>query len=278
VDSVVAVSDRISLDLKRRTDLQNNKLTTIFNGIDVEQFKPTVNRKCYQGPLRVIYLGRFEDGEKGIFFIPSVLKEAIKKGIEIRMDFVGYGTDKEKLSVLLRKARVEIFCRILEPVKRMECSTLLNNYDCILMPSRSEGCGYSLIEGMACGCVPVASNIWGSIGTIIEDNVSGFLVPVGDVKEFSKRLVQLYENRQLLFRMSSAAVERIRTRFTLEIMTKKYMEVFKKVLSKPPLRQLPESLDNFKVPQVLRPRPWNRLPQPLKNILRKWVVRFGGTV
>jgi glycosyltransferase involved in cell wall biosynthesis len=64
-----------------------------------------------------------------------------------------------------------------------------------------------VLEAMACRTVPVAARSGGH-EFIIEDGVSGFLVPVGDAEAMAGRIALLVEDESLLRKMSEAAHER----------------------------------------------------------------------
>ncbi|MFU8848440.1 MAG: glycosyltransferase family 4 protein [Opitutales bacterium] len=84
--------------------------------------------------------------------------------------------------------------------------------DIFCLPSRNEPFGLSLIEAMAHGLPVVASRCHGP-ATIIEDSVSGFLTPIGDVPTLEARLFELLENPNLRQQMGLAAQKRISDMF-----------------------------------------------------------------
>ena len=63
------------------------------------------------------------------------------------------------------------------------------------MPSRFEGFGFSLIEAMAAGCVPIVSRIHGVTDWIVEDGKTGFVCGIDKPREFAERLIQLSKDR-----------------------------------------------------------------------------------
>jgi glycosyltransferase involved in cell wall biosynthesis len=62
--------------------------------------------------------------------------------------------------------------------------------DFFLLGSYREGSGFSLCEAMACGCIPIVSNI-PSFKKMTDDGECGFLFPPGDEKELYKILMNL---------------------------------------------------------------------------------------
>jgi len=99
---------------------------------------------------------------------------------------------------------------------------LYNITDIFLHTSDYEGFGLVIAEAHASGCVVVSRKTDGAMD-IIEDNKSGFLIEKGE-KEFSKKVLFLLENNELLYNMSNYAKEMMKVKFNKE-------EMFKKVIS-----------------------------------------------
>ncbi len=79
---------------------------------------------------------------------------------------------------------------------------------CFALTSVSESFGLVLVEAMSCGTPPVSFDIRVGPATIIEDNVSGFLVPNRDEGQFAHRLMQLMDDEELRAAMRARATER----------------------------------------------------------------------
>lgn len=62
-----------------------------------------------------------------------------------------------------------------------------------ILPTGQEAFGLSLVESMACGCIPIAYDVPYGPGAIITDGVDGFLVPFGDIDGLAERVIQLRE-------------------------------------------------------------------------------------
>ena len=70
----------------------------------------------------------------------------------------------------------------------------------------------SAIETLASGRPVVATNVGGT-RDVVEDGVSGFLVPFGDVRASAERLERLARDRELRDRMGSAGQARTLERY-----------------------------------------------------------------
>jgi glycosyltransferase involved in cell wall biosynthesis len=84
--------------------------------------------------------------------------------------------------------------------QRMDASTFL------VLPSRSEGLGRVIIESFTRGRPVVASRV-GGIPDLVEDGVSGLLVPPGDAEALAEAMVRLFADRALAERLAAGALD-----------------------------------------------------------------------
>jgi glycosyltransferase involved in cell wall biosynthesis len=95
---------------------------------------------------------------------------------------------------------------------------------CIL-PSTWENSSYTLLEAMACATPVVACNSGGS-PELIENGVSGFLIPVNDSKALVARISELMTSAPLRKAMGENARRRIEESFSVESVLPKMMAAY----------------------------------------------------
>ena len=125
---------------------------------------------------RIAILGGFA-WRKGAETAAAVLSEVLKRMPRTGASWLG--ADSTEVSRALDPA-VRDRVRVLPRYDLVELPSLLHKHEILLFLSRMEGFGIVVIEGMACGLVPVASDIPGP-SDIIKDKDGGILVPVDDV-------------------------------------------------------------------------------------------------
>jgi glycosyltransferase involved in cell wall biosynthesis len=267
VHATVGVSPRIGADLVRRKGFEPAWTVCIPNAVQMDRFAAARQANPH-GPLRVLSLGRIEDGAKGCFLLPQIITHVQKRGIDIEWQIAGDGPDLEKL-----KSR----CASLPDVKFLgrvaydKVPQVLAGADVYIFPSRYEGLPVSLVEAMAAGCVPVASAIRGVTDGIVEHGRTGCLFPIGSWRRAAEYIVQLAGEPQSRQEMAEAASQSVRDRFSIEAVAKQYIGLMEKVLASPrPLRP-PLEIRNWSYPRGLRAGLRTRLPESLKTRLR--VVR-----
>jgi glycosyltransferase involved in cell wall biosynthesis len=96
-------------------------------------------------------------------------------------------------------------------------------------PTASEPFGRVLAEAMAVGR-PVVAARCGGIPEVVEDGVTGFLVPSADVGAFTAAVVRLLEDPVLCRRLGGAGRRRAEARFGIEAHAASVLEAYRTVL------------------------------------------------
>ena len=97
------------------------------------------------------------------------------------------------------------------------------------MPSYYEAFGISVIEAMAFG-LPVVATTAGGLPEVVDDGVTGILVPPGDSQALSDALMRLLRDPDLRRRMGRAGQERVRSEFTVDQIVPKTLAVYESVV------------------------------------------------
>jgi glycosyltransferase involved in cell wall biosynthesis len=93
----------------------------------------------------------------------------------------------------------------------------------------SEGFGLSALEAMASG-LPVVASAVGGLNELVEDGVTGFLVPPRDARELADRIDRLLRSSELRMRMGAAARARASAMFSREQMVETIEGVYRQLL------------------------------------------------
>ena len=111
---------------------------------------------------------------------------------------------------------------------------LISSCDCLCLPSieRTEAFGLVLLEAMRYGKPVVASDIPGSgIGWVVEDGVTGFLVPPGDPVSLVKSLRALFDQPELKLQMGQSALERFEKVFQIDRIAQEIILLYHQLLN-----------------------------------------------
>ena len=160
-----------------------------------------------------------------------VLLDAIDKlppGLNIHFLLAGTDMDNPRHRKLVEKNGYAENIHLHGFLKRVPW--ILPNCHISVLPSlRREGLPRGIIEAMIGGAVPIVTDSGGS-PELIEDGISGYLVPPGESQPITDRILQLYNDRELHTRMSEAAHNRIRDNFTVENTAIQTMTLYRELL------------------------------------------------
>jgi glycosyltransferase involved in cell wall biosynthesis len=202
-------------------------------GVDIQRFQPNPKaREQIRRDLNIpadaivyLFLGRLNK-DKGVQDLANAFVGLAAKMPSIHLLIVGpdeEGMD-EKLGVILHKVlsqyhRVGFTAR---PEDYMACA------DIFCLPSYREGFGSVIIEASATGLPAIASNIYGLVDAV-SNNETGLLHPPRDIEEIQKLLLRLSESHALRERMGAVGMTRAHQYFSSELVTeqmKAYYQYF----------------------------------------------------
>jgi glycosyltransferase involved in cell wall biosynthesis len=148
-------------------------------------------------PLRVLYVGSLSQ-RKGI----SYLFEAINKaGSAVTLTVIGRKVGQSDL--------LDKYCakhRWIPTLPHSEILAEMRNHDVFVFPSLFEG--LALVQGEAISQgLPVITTPNSGGADILRDGVDGFIVPIREPEAIAARLMELYQDRELLQQMSNSALE-----------------------------------------------------------------------
>ncbi len=219
VHAYVAISRRIHQQLLARLPHRANDIHYMPFGIPV----PARTRTPSDGPLRLIFAGRLEHGQKGVLDLPAIDAQLQARAVHATWTVIGDGPDAERLRTAWpASGRVRYRGTLTQP----ETIDALADHDVFVLPTRSEGLPVALLEAMGAGVVPVVSNIESGVPDVITAGVTGLLPEVGDVAGFAAAIAQLDGHRALLDRMSAQGRALVEQQFDVRIRVGEYRALY----------------------------------------------------
>lgn len=189
-------------------------LATVHNGAN---YAPLRARRLYDGPLRLLFMGRVE-ALKGVFDFVPLLQRLKRLGVPVSLNLVG--GENDTLRRQFQRKGLGGLITWTGRVAHEQCYAIAAQSDVLLMPTRKESFGMVTIEAMSMGCVPIAYNIPSGSTEIIEDGKSGLLVPLGDIRGWAEEIRRLDRDRKRLAELSLGAIARARDTFNAERMAR----------------------------------------------------------
>ncbi|MEP7268585.1 MAG: glycogen synthase [Saprospiraceae bacterium] len=250
-DAVIAVSQETKLDVLRHFDLDEKKISVIYNGIDLDEYKVTADTSALEkygiDPSRpyVLFVGRITR-QKGIIHLVNAIKY-IDRATQIVLcagapDTEAIGREMKVSVEEVQKIRSNVIW-IAEMVSKKEVIQLYSHAAVFCCPSIYEPFGIINIEAMACKTAVVASNVGGIKEVVNRD--TGILVPLeqektapfeaSDPDKFSRDLADaintLMSNEKLRETMGANGRERVEKYFDWKAIARQTEDLYKKILN-----------------------------------------------
>ena len=142
------------------------------------------------GSLRLLFLGRL-DRAKGVLDLPVIDALLVQRGVDVKWTIIGAGpADAELRTAWPRASSVEW----LGQLSSREVLDRLPDFDVLILPTHAEGLPLVIVEAMAAGVVPVATDL-PSIADLVTTGNTGQLVARGDVDGFAAAIERLHADR-----------------------------------------------------------------------------------
>jgi len=211
---LTAVSEYVAEKAKTELSLPT-PISVIYNGIDHDRFVPK-NRNSRK--LKVLFCGNLSL-RKGAQWLPSIA-DKLSSNIIIQ-----YTSGLRDIPDSYNHPQLECVGKV--EYKNMH--KLYQNADIFLFPTVREGFGLVVAEAMSCGLPVVASNC-SAIPELVDDQLGGYLCPVGDTNAFSNAINTLSDNPELREHMGEYNRVKVENKFTLIRMIKEYQQFFEQCL------------------------------------------------
>jgi len=233
VNLFVAVSDEIKSWLVNKVGIPEKKIVTIINGVDTKKFSPPADKgKVKQdlgidpNPFIVGTVGRLDKVKNYEMLLKAMLLKC--KEFPHKLILIGNGPERAKLEAFVtthRLSNVEFLG------EKQNIQDYLQIFDLFVLTSVGEGISNTILEAMATG-VPVIATRVGGNPEIVQDNVTGSLIPSGDYALLSEMITKYLNDRSLCESQGQAARLRCEKFFSLNVMVEKYDKLYSNLLKR----------------------------------------------
>jgi glycosyltransferase involved in cell wall biosynthesis len=158
----------------------------------------------------------------------QVLLEAFARVREARPDaqliLIGAGHAEDRFRSLVKTLGLDQSVRFVAPIPQAQLAAWMRAAVCLVLPSFSEGLGRVVLEAMACGRPAIGTKV-GGIPELIQDGVTGYLVPSGDSVALAHCMLRLLQDSALADAMGARGRERSKALFSEHEYFRGYTEV-----------------------------------------------------
>jgi len=195
-DMAVCVSAAVAPIAVRRYKVQPDRVRVIHNGIRLERFERVA--EAARGQLRaalgippsspvLLLVGRMHP-IKGHRTMLEMVPEIVRRCPDVVLLLVGDGPERVACEDVTRALGLERHVRFLG--QRRDVAELLQASDVVVVPSESEGLSLAAIEAHAASR-PVVGFDAGGISEVVQDRVTGRIVPAADRQAFADAVISL---------------------------------------------------------------------------------------
>ena len=230
VDGIICVSEAVREDVIRRVWKNRQNVVAIHKGHDLSWYNmPAADLREFGIP-------------GNSFTVICAVNARPSKGINVILDASYYLADINNLHILLvgKNMDSEPYATLIKnsPMKdrihltgyRHDAPELIVASDVLVQPSiRGEGLPRAVMEAMGYGTPPIITTTGGG-KEVVEEGITGFIVPIKDPRAIADRIRTLYQQPELLAQMSKHCREKLATDLSSQRTTDKYLDYFKSLL------------------------------------------------
>lgn len=222
LDKRVVINEKTLLDFnelyheKKLDDFLGN-IVKIENGIDIND---TVLNKSKKSNFTVLFVGRWSREKRPEMFL-QIANRVLEKYSDINFHMLGSEMEPHKKEIMnsgvVYKGEIK---------NENSLQNIYQKADLLLITSYREGFPVVVMEAMANGVVPIVTNV-GGLSEHITNGVNGFLIKnenfdTAVIENFSKKIEELFQEREVIARMSENALNYAHSNFDIEVFNNRY--------------------------------------------------------
>jgi colanic acid/amylovoran biosynthesis glycosyltransferase len=205
-----------------------------FSGLDVSKFTFTLRSVKPGEPIHIATTGRLVE-KKGIEYVIRAVAKLVEHYPNLEYRIIGDGCLRPKFEQLIQTLKMDSNIKLLGWKNEQEIIEILDESHIFVAPSITADDGDQdapvnvLKEAMAMG-LPVVSTDHGGIPELVEDGVSGLLVPERDVAALVEKLGYLIQHPDRWAAMGQAGRTCVETHFNLDPLNDRLVTIYRQLL------------------------------------------------
>ncbi|MFQ5640276.1 MAG: glycosyltransferase [bacterium] len=229
-DKVISVSHATAKWLVEKRGVSKQKVMVIPYGVNLELFHEGGNealRKSLGVSEKETLIGVVArlHPQKGHRYLIEAAESLVRDFPALKFAFVGDGELRTELEQRIKAAKLEKHFLFLG--FRNDVKDLLRTFDIFVLPSLYEGLPNVILEAMASGLPVVATAVDGT-PELIEDDVTGYLVPPKDPAALATKISALLKDEKRRHDFGSRGRRRIEEEYSLEKQVENFQNLYEK--------------------------------------------------
>lgn len=233
-DAVTTTCEGLAEQLARETGIARDRIRCITPGIDPPEevreaeLARRIRAELGAGAIRPLWLfmGRLEP-HRGASVLLEALGIVRERGLNFVAAIVGEGPQRSELEQRIADLELGGSAYLFQPEE--DPGPLLAAADAVVVPSLWEGMSSVLLQALARGRPVIASAVGGA-PDVIENGLTGRLVPPGDARSLADALESFHRRADSATRMGREAELRAQDEYTWERVVDAYDAIYDEVL------------------------------------------------
>jgi len=230
---VIVLSNVIARHMIEDFAVPHERIKLVPRSVDLERFKYLDPKDKRKEEFNVGIIGRITPLKGHLHFIKA-MSQISRMVPRLKIWIVGDApvskeAYKEEVQVLVRRLGLWHCTEFLGTQR--DIPGILAHLDLVVLATTThEAFGRVVVEAQAAG-VPVVATKVGGVIDIIEDGKNGLLVPPADSKSMAEAILRIFEDTQLARTLAENAYRKIKEKYTIELMVKNTLDVYRDALS-----------------------------------------------
>ncbi len=220
--------------IAERIGVAQEKFNVIYNGLEIEKFNlPDRRSELFAsldippGAKIVTMVGRLMQ-QKNYPMLIETARMAKEHKLPLRFIVVGTGDMRNELEEMVRRLRLQDTVYFIGV--RSDIPEILASSDIFLFTTMYEGFPNALLEAMAAS-LPVVTTDFAGARELIENSVTGTIVPINDVNAAFAALKSYLDNPSKARSIAAAARAFVEQRFSMRVMVDKTLQLYHNIIS-----------------------------------------------
>jgi glycosyltransferase involved in cell wall biosynthesis len=214
---VISISEYNRRYLSQFLDGESGKIVRIYNGINLERFKPDGRAK--RETFTFLCVARFVE-KKGHRILIDACDRLRGRGLEFECWLVGKGKLRSSIKQSIKERRLQKFVKLLGPHSQEEVLGRCHEAHAYVLPctvgsdGNRDGLPASMIEALACGLPVITTPMTGN-PEVVKSNQNGLVAPFDDPEALASAMERIMCDRPLYERLKANARASVLSRFNL---------------------------------------------------------------
>ncbi|ABB44696.1 Glycosyl transferase, group 1 [Sulfurimonas denitrificans DSM 1251] len=227
-DKILSTSHVMAKETKLYT---NKEIEVTPFGVDMEQFKPMEVKSLFEKDNIVIGTLKALETKYGIEYLIRAFKIVSEKysNLPLKLLIVGGGSLELELKQLVKDLKIDNKTIFTGKIPFVEVPIYHNMLSLFVSVSQSESFGVAIIEASSCAKPVVVSNV-GGLPEVVEDGVSGFVVPPKNPQETAEAIEKLALDKNLRERIGKNGRERVKNLYNWSDNVRQMIGIYEELL------------------------------------------------